>query len=148
MQNKNLVCAGKNPWPDRCAHHLWPEDSPSGHQRLRATSDRLAELRPRAAVGKDERRSGPQAAFGKNGNGDPNKSHASPRLTGWNVSNQVVQRDRHAEMVCWMALVASTLDKIFVEMRTLSAQEIAEVEEGFSAKNRWALLPCLTREPD
>ena len=50
------------------------------------------------------------------------------------VSNQVVQRDRHAEMVCWMALVASTLDKIFIEMRTLQRTEIAEVEEGFGKK--------------
>ena len=50
------------------------------------------------------------------------------------VSNQVVQRDRHAEMICWMALVASTLDKIFIEMRTLQRTEIAEVEEGFGKK--------------
>jgi adenylosuccinate lyase len=46
----------------------------------------------------------------------------------------VVQRDRHAELVCWMALVASTLDKIFVEMRSLQRTEIAEVEEGFGKK--------------
>jgi adenylosuccinate lyase len=50
------------------------------------------------------------------------------------VSNQVIQRDRHAEMICWMALVASTLDKIFVEIRTLQRTEIAEVEEGFGKK--------------
>jgi adenylosuccinate lyase len=55
-------------------------------------------------------------------------------LTEVDVSNQVVQRDRHAEMVCWMALVASTLDKIFVEMRSLQRTEIAEVEEGFGKK--------------
>jgi adenylosuccinate lyase len=50
------------------------------------------------------------------------------------VSNQVIQRDRHAEMVCWMALVASTLDKIFIEMRSLQRTEIAEIEEGFGKK--------------
>ncbi|MDQ1283400.1 MAG: adenylosuccinate lyase, partial [Euryarchaeota archaeon] len=55
-------------------------------------------------------------------------------LTEVDVSNQVIQRDRHAEMVCWMALVASTLDKIFVEMRSLQRTEIAEVEEGFGKK--------------
>jgi len=55
-------------------------------------------------------------------------------LTEVDVSNQVIQRDRHAEMVSWMALVASTLDKIFVEMRSLQRTEIAEVEEGFGKK--------------
>jgi adenylosuccinate lyase len=50
------------------------------------------------------------------------------------VSNQVIQRDRHAEVICWMALVASTLEKIFVEIRTLQRTEIAEVEEGFGKK--------------
>jgi adenylosuccinate lyase len=37
-------------------------------------------------------------------------------------------------MVCWMALVASTLDKIFTEIRTLQRTEIAEVEESFGKK--------------
>ncbi len=77
---------------------------------------------------------GTQAAYGKNGMEIQARVMRHLGLTEVDVSNQVVQRDRHAEMVCWMALVASSLDKIFVEMRTLQRTEIAEVEEGFGKK--------------
>jgi adenylosuccinate lyase len=77
---------------------------------------------------------GTQAAFGRMGMEIQARVMMHLGLNEVDVSNQVVQRDRHAEMVCWMALVASTLDKIFVVMRTLQRTEIAEVEEGFGKK--------------
>jgi adenylosuccinate lyase len=91
-------------------------------------------MRPRAAVGKMSGAVGTQAAYGLNGMEIQRRVMNHLGLHEVDVSNQVVQRDRHAEMVCWMALVASTLDKIFVEMRTLQRTEIAEVEEGFGKK--------------
>jgi adenylosuccinate lyase len=50
------------------------------------------------------------------------------------VSTQIIQRDRHAEFVMWMANTVTTLDKICVEFRSLQRSEIAEIEESFGKK--------------
>ena len=47
------------------------------------------------------------------------------------VSNQVVQRDRHAHLILIMALVAASLEKFATEIRGLQRTEIHEVEEPF-----------------
>ncbi len=47
------------------------------------------------------------------------------------VSNQVIQRDRHAEYLQVLALIAATLDKMATEIRSLQRTEIGEVEEPF-----------------
>ena len=47
------------------------------------------------------------------------------------VSNQVIQRDRHAEYLQVLALIAATLDKMATEIRALQRTEIGEVEEPF-----------------
>ncbi|HYM71256.1 MAG TPA: adenylosuccinate lyase [bacterium] len=49
------------------------------------------------------------------------------------VSSQVLQRDRHAEYVAHLAVVAGTLEKIATEIRTLQRTELREVEEPFRA---------------
>ena len=48
------------------------------------------------------------------------------------VSTQVVQRDRHAEYTATLAILAASLEKIAVEIRTLQRTEILEVEEPFA----------------
>ena len=53
-------------------------------------------------------------------------------LTPAPVSNQVIQRDRHAHFVTTLALVSATLEKIATEIRGLQRTEIREVEEPFS----------------
>lgn len=47
------------------------------------------------------------------------------------VSNQVIQRDRHAHFVTTLALISATLEKIGTEIRNLQRTEIREVEEPF-----------------
>ncbi|NPV69455.1 MAG: adenylosuccinate lyase [Firmicutes bacterium] len=47
------------------------------------------------------------------------------------VSTQVLQRDRHAEYVLQMALVASSLEKFATEIRHLQRTEVLEAEEPF-----------------
>ena len=47
------------------------------------------------------------------------------------VATQVVQRDRHAAFVTTLALVASSLDKLAVELRHLARTEVREVQEEF-----------------
>ena len=53
-------------------------------------------------------------------------------LTPDPVSNQVVQRDRHAAYVSTLALLAATIEKIATEIRHLQRTEVLEAEEYFS----------------
>ncbi|MBI4042299.1 MAG: adenylosuccinate lyase [Deltaproteobacteria bacterium] len=48
------------------------------------------------------------------------------------LSSQVIQRDRHAEVIVALAFVAAALEKIATELRHLQRTEVAEVEEGFA----------------
>jgi adenylosuccinate lyase len=48
------------------------------------------------------------------------------------VATQVVQRDRHAEFLSVLALIASSLEKFSVELRHLQRTEVLEAEEYFS----------------
>ncbi len=47
------------------------------------------------------------------------------------VSTQIVQRDRHAEYMSALALLAATIEKMAVEVRGLQRTEVLEVEEFF-----------------
>src|SRR5579885_829992 len=47
------------------------------------------------------------------------------------VSTQILQRDRHAELLAALAVLASSLDKFALEIRHLARTEVAEVEEPF-----------------
>ncbi|GAB4347146.1 MAG: adenylosuccinate lyase [Candidatus Abyssubacteria bacterium] len=47
------------------------------------------------------------------------------------VSTQIIQRDRHAEFLTTLAIIASSLDKFATEIRSLQRTEILEAEEFF-----------------
>jgi adenylosuccinate lyase len=47
------------------------------------------------------------------------------------ASTQVLQRDRHAELLASLAVLASSLDKFALEIRHLARTEVAEVQEPF-----------------
>lgn len=47
------------------------------------------------------------------------------------VSNQVIQRDRHAQYFCTLAVLAATVEKIAVQIRHMQRTEVREVEEAF-----------------
>jgi adenylosuccinate lyase len=49
------------------------------------------------------------------------------------VSNQVLQRDRHAQFVSTLAITAASLEKFATEIRALQKTEVLEAEEPFSA---------------
>jgi adenylosuccinate lyase len=49
------------------------------------------------------------------------------------ISNQVLQRDRHAQFLTTLAIVASSLEKFATEIRGLQRTEVHEVEEPFGA---------------
>jgi len=48
------------------------------------------------------------------------------------VSSQIIQRDRYAEYFTTLAIIASTIEKIAVEVRHLQRTEVSEAEEHFS----------------
>ena len=47
------------------------------------------------------------------------------------VSNQIIQRDRHAHFVTTLALIAASLEKFAMEIRSLQRTEVGEVSEPF-----------------
>jgi adenylosuccinate lyase len=52
------------------------------------------------------------------------------------ISTQIVQRDRYAELTCVLAIIASTLDNVASEIRELQRPEIAETFEAFEQKKQ------------
>jgi len=52
------------------------------------------------------------------------------------ISTQIVQRDRHAELVCLLAMIASTLDNFATEIRELQRPEIGELFEPFEVEKQ------------
>lgn len=48
------------------------------------------------------------------------------------ISTQIIQRDRHAEFMTTLAIIASSLDKFATEIRHLQRTEVLEVEEPFT----------------
>ena len=63
------------------------------------------------------------------------------------VSSQVIQRDRHANYLATLAVVASTLDKIATEIRHLQRTEVREAEEFFSEKQKGSSAMPHKRNP-
>ena len=49
------------------------------------------------------------------------------------ISNQILQRDRHAQFVTTLAIMAGSLEKFATEIRALQKTEVHEVEEPFGA---------------
>jgi adenylosuccinate lyase len=49
------------------------------------------------------------------------------------ISNQVLQRDRHAQFLTTLAIIASSLEKFATEIRALQKTEVLEAEEPFSS---------------
>ncbi len=48
------------------------------------------------------------------------------------VSNQIIQRDRHAQYLATLAILASSIDKFATEIRHLQRTEVLEMEEPFT----------------
>jgi adenylosuccinate lyase len=63
------------------------------------------------------------------------------------ISSQVIQRDRHADYLATLAVIACTLDKIATEIRHLQRTEVREVEEYFSEKQKGSSAMPHKRNP-
>jgi adenylosuccinate lyase len=92
---------------------------------------RLHQCRDRIVIGKLTGAVGTQAGFGPEGLKVQRLVMEKLGLKPVEVSTQIVQRDRHAELVCLLAVIASTLDKFATEIRELQRTEIGELAEPF-----------------
>ena len=63
------------------------------------------------------------------------------------ITNQVIQRDRHAHYVSVLALIAATLEKIALEIRHLQRTEVREVEEFFAKDQKGSSAMPHKRNP-
>ena len=114
------------------------------HAELERQNHRLARARSAISVGK---LSGAVGTF----------SHLPPEveeavcarlgLTAAPASSQVLQRDRHAEVLTTLALLGASLEKFATEIRALQKTEVREVEEPFAAGQKGSSAMPHKRNP-
>ena len=101
---------------------LWTEE-------MKRNSQRLTEARRNISVGKISSTVGTYATV------PPEvEKIACVRLglTPAPISSQIIQRDRHAQLLTTLAIIASSLEKFATEIRGLQRTEVREVEEPFA----------------
>lgn len=131
VRHRDLVCAARThgqigtPTTYGMRFALWA-DEVARHRR------RLQEMRPRVLVGKLGGAVGTQASLGPKGLEVEARTMAHLGLAPAAIATQVISRDIHAEYLFWLAQVATTLDKVCTEVRTLARSELHEVEEPFA----------------
>ena len=97
---------------------------------------RLSECRKRALVGKMSGAVGTQAGLGPHAIRIQQLVMERLGIKPAEISTQIVQRDRYAELLCVLAIIASTLDKMAAEIRELQRPEIGEVSEPFERERQ------------
>ncbi len=115
------------------------------HAEIRRGRTRLERARDTVSVGK---LSGAVGMF----------AHLSPEieaavcrrlgLAAAPVSSQVIQRDRHAELLTSLAILAASLEKFALEIRGLQKTEIGEVEEPFGRGQKGSSAMPHKRNPN
>ena len=98
------------------------------HAEVARAKDRLLRARDGIRVGKIA------GAVGVYGNLDPRIEEEAMRSFGLapeTVATQIVQRDRHAEVFCALALLGTAIEQIALGVRHWQRTEVGEAEEGF-----------------
>jgi adenylosuccinate lyase len=130
QENKKHVCIGRThgqhalPTTYGMKFALWADEL---HRQI----ERLNEVEGRLCVGMMTGAVGTTAALGTDGLAVHQKFSDILDLKPVLISNQVVQRDNHAEFIMHLANIASTLDKMALEVRNLQRTEIKEIGESF-----------------
>jgi adenylosuccinate lyase len=99
-------------------------------EEMRRNLHRLTEARKVISVGKIS------GAVGTYATVTPEVEQKACRKLGLEpapISNQVLQRDRHAQFVTTLAIIAGSLEKFATEIRALQKTEVREVEEPFAS---------------
>ena len=132
-ETKTLVCAGRThgqigvPTTYGLRFAIWASEISRHIERLR-------QLRPRVVVGQLTGAVGTQAALGDAGIEIQATMMEFLGIRAVDVSNQLVARDRYAEYFMLLANIATTLDKIGLEVRLMQRSEIGELAEAFGKK--------------
>ena len=98
--------------------------------------ERLEECKKRVLAGKVSGAVGTQAGLGEHAEQIQELVMKRLGLQAAEISTQIVQRDRYAELICIYAMVASSLENFATEIRELQRPEIAELFESFEAKKQ------------
>jgi adenylosuccinate lyase len=143
LAHRDTVMAGRT-------HGVVAEPTSFGHKlavwafELDRDRDRLRRSREAVAVGAISGAVGTYASI------DPRVEElvcARLGLRSDEASTQVIQRDRHAELMTSLAVTASTLDKIATEIRHLARTEVREVQEPFAAGQKGSSAMPHKRNP-
>ena len=127
LEHRRTVMVGRT-------HGVHAEPTVFGHKlavwafEMERNLDRLAHAREVAAVGKIS------GAVGVYANVDPKVEALTCEDLGIKsapASTQIVQRDRHAEVLAALAILGSTIEKIALEIRGAQRTEIRELAEPF-----------------
>jgi len=102
---------------------LWAEE-------MKRNAQRLAEAKRIISVGKISGAVGTYATVPPE---VEEKACSKLGLAPAPISSQIIQRDRHAQFITTLAIIASSLEKFATEIRSLQRTEILEVEEPFQA---------------
>ena len=108
---------------------VWTREVSRHVQRLRDCKERLLAGKMSGAVGT-------QAGLGPKALEIQELVMERLGISASDISTQIVQRDRYAELTCILAILASTLDNIASEIRELQRPEIAEAFEAFEQKKQ------------
>jgi adenylosuccinate lyase len=98
--------------------------------------ERLRQCEERTLVGKMSGAVGTQAGFGEHAIRIQDLVMQRLGLKPAEISTQIVPRDRHAEIVCLLAMIASSLENFATEIRELQRPEIAELFERFEVEKQ------------
>ncbi len=106
---------------------------------------RLEQAREEIAVGKIS------GAVGTHANVPPEVEEYVCRKLGLKpveVSTQIIQRDRHARLMATLAVIASSLEKMAVEIRALQRTDVGEAAEPFSEGQQGSSAMPHKRNPE
>ncbi|MEO7660026.1 MAG: adenylosuccinate lyase, partial [Pyrinomonadaceae bacterium] len=106
--------------------------------------ERLLKAKNLIAVGKI---SGAVGAFAHLSPEVEEKVCAKLGLKAADVSTQVIQRDRYAEYLCTLAIIASTLEKIALQVRHWQRTEVREAQEKFKTGQKGSSAMPHKRNP-
>ena len=99
-------------------------------EEMRRNTQRLTEAKKNIAMGKISGAVGTYATVTPD---VESRACKKLKLSPAPVSNQVLQRDRHAQFVTTLAITAGSLEKFATEIRALQKTEVREVEEPFGS---------------
>jgi adenylosuccinate lyase len=97
---------------------------------------RLRQCKERVLVGKMSGAVGTQAGLGDKAMKIQELVMKRLEIKAADISTQIVQRDRHAELVCVLAMIAASLENFATEIRELQRPEIGELFEPFATEKQ------------